>query len=119
MRSTGNCPNAFTGQQIPPAQALQVDITGNCEADFVMQVFRTPGSPANAQRPISFDIGVRVYAVIRDVDSVPWQNLNTDPAPLRMTSGEGKQNTSPLAAIYSNVSWGDTRDSLRCYHNDC
>lgn len=119
MRSTGACDNPYTGQQVAATKAVEVDITGDCEADFVMQVFRTNGVPEGATQPINFDMGVRVYAVIRGVDAVPWDDLETDPAPLKMTTGEGSQNTNPLSVIYSNITQGDTRNSLDCYQNAC
>ncbi len=99
-------------------QAVQIDVDGDCDPDFFMQVFRTTGiytqaeqsggRPAATRRPAQFDLGVRVYSILarRNLST----SLRADPASLRMTSGQGTQATNPLAVIYRPIVWGEQAD---------
>lgn len=112
--------NTYNGGPLPANQALPIDITGNCEPDFVMQVFRNNGVVSDREqgglnRPTSFSMAVRVYAVLDN--PIPWGGLETEEAGLRFTSGDGNQATRPLAVITTQVNWSDTRDSLCEFHS--
>lgn len=114
--------NTYNGNPIPANRALPIDITGDCTPNFVMQVFRTNGvvserEQGSLNRPISFSLAVRVYAVLDD--PVPWNNLETQEADLRFVSGDGSQSTRPLAVINTQLNWSDTRDSLCEFHGGC
>jgi type II secretory pathway pseudopilin PulG len=101
-------------------QAVQIDVDGDCQPDFFMQVFRATdiytqaelsgGRAPAARRPAQFDLGVRVYSILarRNLGA----GLRTDPASLRMTSGQGTQASNPLAVVYRPVIWGEQADVL-------
>ncbi|NJO66709.1 MAG: type II secretion system protein [Leptolyngbyaceae cyanobacterium RM1_405_57] len=124
-----NCPGtAYAGQQIPFTQMLQVDTTGDCEADFLMQVYRTNNDPAIADqqnRPIDFSVGVRVYSARAEEY---LGDLTTRPASLRITSGEGdyalaedgvgRSQKGPLAVFNSNLIWTDRSEALCDYQGN-
>ncbi|MEM7772498.1 MAG: prepilin-type N-terminal cleavage/methylation domain-containing protein [Cyanobacteria bacterium P01_E01_bin.6] len=119
-----NCANPYDERQVPLNQALPVDIDGDCDSDFLVQVFRDAGlfsaqedARGNAGRPTTFNMMVRVYAANAAFN---YGTLDTEPASLRFTSGEGNQRRQPLAVLTSEMSWSDNDGSLFCYHNnDC
>jgi prepilin-type N-terminal cleavage/methylation domain-containing protein len=120
IKSPRNC-GAGTynnGEQIPINQGLRVDVDGDCKADFFMQTFRTQGTVNNAEvlagqnRPSVFQMGVRVYSILADGSS---GSLETTPASLKLTNGQGKQRTRPLAVIYAPFSRSDQGDAL-CFY---
>lgn len=128
-RSDSACPagsafasaTRYTSQILQVGQALPIDVDGDCNPDFMMQVFRTAGSTTQAEintkpdattrRPARFDLGVRVYS---------WQarpNLGSavmkaDPAPLSITNTRGQQDRAPLAVVYKPITWGEKSDVL-------
>ncbi|NJR65068.1 MAG: hypothetical protein HC772_06695 [Leptolyngbyaceae cyanobacterium CRU_2_3] len=118
----------YNDQPIDANKALKVDVDGDCQADFFMQVFRTVGTTSADQvtrnvstptqvKPSRFDLGIRVYAIMAD-GSQPgnaWSNLSREPASLKLTNGEGDQRTQPLSVIYSSFSWSDQSSSLCDY----
>lgn len=117
-----SCPSAYGEAPVPVNQALPIDMDGDCETDFLMQVFRDAGefstqeaNRGNTGRPNTFNMMVRVYAANA---SQNFGNLGTEPASLRFTSGEGNQRERPLAVITSEMSWSEADGSLFCYHND-
>lgn len=117
MRSVNATCDSYDGTPLASQDALPIDLTGDCEADFIMQVFRTNGvtsdrEAASLNRPINFSMIVRVYAVLDDINDVPWGDLGTEEASIRMRSGDGPQSTQPLAILTSQLNWSDTRDSL-------
>jgi type II secretory pathway pseudopilin PulG len=115
------------GAQVPATTALMVDIDADCQADFMMQVFRTTGSTSQTerigqQRPSSFELGVRVYSLLAGRNSATSALVNpggtltgllTDSASLGLTNGQGNQLKRPLAVLYTNISWGD-QDATLC-----
>ncbi|NJK27451.1 MAG: type II secretion system protein [Coleofasciculaceae cyanobacterium SM2_3_26] len=112
--SNNNCNPKYDGEQIPATQALPVDINGDCEIDFYVQVFRsqnvTSGPGQNTETlgsvtyPASFVMGVRVYGVAAKAG---FGSLSTKPSDLLFTSGEGSMRTRPLAVLYTTVAQGD------------
>jgi prepilin-type N-terminal cleavage/methylation domain-containing protein len=116
-KSPGSC-GTYNGQQIPVNQTLRVDVDGDCKDDFIMQVFRTQGNTNNSEitqgtnRPSEFQMGVRVYSILADGN---WSNLQTLPASLQLTNGEGKQRSRPLAVLYTPFASSDQSDSL-CFY---
>jgi type II secretory pathway pseudopilin PulG len=118
----GGCPGtiAYTNQTLSLAQALPIDVDGDCTADFFMQVFRTNGTLTEdefertdvaTRRPAQFSLGVRVYSALARVN-LGGGKLQTTPASLQMTSGQGKQASNPLAVVYKPISWGEKSDVL-------
>jgi type II secretory pathway pseudopilin PulG len=110
----------YTNKQLPVAQALPVDIDGDCTPDFFMQVFRTQGAltptearkDAASQRPAKFEIGIRVYSYPLANKNISTGNLKTELAPLLLTNSQGKQATNPLVAVYKAISWSEQSDVL-------
>ena len=95
-------------------QTRPVDITGDDEPDFAVQIFRSPGLEEN-NVPLAFNLGVRIY----DYDAVNSDqtgNLLIEPASLRMVSGEGQRNQQPLAALYTTVAVSEASESLCSYY---
>jgi prepilin-type N-terminal cleavage/methylation domain-containing protein len=119
LKSSRNCTTgAYSGQQIPANQVLRVDVDGDCRADFMVQAFRSPGRTSNRElintqnRPSEFQMGIRVYSILADGN---WSNLQTLPASLQLTRGQGNQRTRPLAVLYTPFSRSDQGDSL-CFY---
>ncbi|NJO77260.1 MAG: type II secretion system protein [Cyanobacteria bacterium RM1_2_2] len=104
---------------IPANEALPVDVDGDCEEDFFVQVFRTSGvltkgeaiKLAPEQRPAKFDLGVRVYSRLAE-NNLSTGKLGTEPASLQITQGQGKQASNPLAVVYRPIIWSEQSDAL-------
>lgn len=120
----------YGGEQVDLTKALPVDLDGDCEADFLVQTFRTDGTfrlpdrdnrfdedgnNTGVARPMTFTVMVRVYAASAASN---YGSLGTEPASLQFTSGEGNQRERPLTVLTSDMSLSDTDRSLYCYHND-
>jgi type II secretory pathway pseudopilin PulG len=124
MRSSNpDCPNAYTGQPVAANAAIEVDLTGDCKADFIMQVFRNEGvtsqreTDLGSDRPTTFTMVVRVYAVLGDSTEIAWADLETEQASLKITNGEGNQRTRPLAVITKQMIWGDSDGSVCAFYD--
>ena len=114
MSTNSTCNQLRTLQALGPTDVFPVDVNGDCEIDFYMQTFRTnqvmariPGSRNDNEIPLMFRMGVRVYYRNARVGE-----LETEPASLVMTTGEGDQTRHPLASLYTVMSQGDTAQSL-------
>ncbi len=141
LRSSAAC-NTYEGQQIAANEVLEVDVTGDCDADFVLQSYRTPGrisaleQTADGQlRPTYFEVMVRVYVVLgEDADSIEWDELGTEQASLTMTSPacppedpncptqERRPRYTdgfPLAILNSQMNWSNNSDALCEFHGGC
>lgn len=110
LKSVNPARNTYTGRQLGLTEALPVDIDGDGEADYLMQVFignirRAAGQTNYA----TFQTGVRVYSVLarNNIGS-----LQTQQASLQLTTGQGSQRTRPLAVLYPNVAWSDRSFAL-------
>jgi type II secretory pathway pseudopilin PulG len=111
------CNSLYNDQQIPANQALPVDVDGDCKADFLMQTFRDAGvTPNGTTKPTNFTIGVRVYSILAERNL--GGNLLTDQASLQLTSGQGSQQTRPLAVLFTRVNWSDRSFNLDCIRNN-
>jgi type II secretory pathway pseudopilin PulG len=110
--------DALPDQPLDITQARKIDVDGNNTTDYFMQVFRTDTSQAEDEdgvlRPSDFNLTVRVYAFF--TEDLP--ELQTQPASLFLTSGEGSQRTRPLAVLNNRIVWVDVKsnDSLCTYH---
>ncbi|MGD1902531.1 MAG: hypothetical protein ACFB9N_09860 [Geitlerinemataceae cyanobacterium] len=108
--------------QVPAAQALPVDINGDCELDFYVQSFRVneqlstvDAASGEEPVPIVFGMGVRVYYRNAEIEG---GELSIEPASLTLTNGTGQQTKFPLAVMYTSLAQGDLETSLplyRCY----
>lgn len=97
-----------------------IDSDEDGQPDFVMQSFR--GGDAEVAvpggvMPVVFDMGVRVYdyrAITDDVGDIDG-TLETVPASIGFTSGEGERGRRPLAALYTRIVNSDNEQSLCVY----
>jgi type II secretory pathway pseudopilin PulG len=110
--------NTYRDQSLALAQVRPIDVDGDCQADFYMQVFRTAGPVSNSEfssggtRPTRFQLGVRVYSFLAK-DQITGGGLRPDQASLVLTSGNGSQRTNPLAVVYTDIRWSE-RSSTAC-----
>lgn len=103
-----------TKDPVPVDKLVRVDVDGDCQADFMMQVFRTTGQPAAPNTPVSFDMGVRVY-MYYPTDAQTFPTLSKERASAAMTSRQRDREVSvryPMAVLYSNISRTDLPTSL-------
>ena len=102
-------------QQLDSTTALKVDVNGDCEYDFLVQTFRIREQTTGGQNPIPliFRMGVRVYSRVAEDSSGA---LLTEEASLQLTTGEGQQDTRPLAVMYTDLGQADLDESLVKYH---
>lgn len=110
---------ASTASTTSANQAREVDIDGDGDNDFLIQLFRTQGIElppetigTTASTPVAFDVGVRVYDA-RAAANI--SSLTAESADLTFTSGEGDRGTQPLAVLYSQITQGDRTGSLCQY----
>jgi prepilin-type N-terminal cleavage/methylation domain-containing protein len=97
---------------ISPSDARPVDIDQDGTPDFLVHTFRTTGiTPADADVPAAFNMGVRVYD-IRALDTSG--TLLTQPASLALTGGEGQRSQRPLAALYTTIADSDDQERSLC-----
>lgn len=101
-----------TGSIFLPTHARTIDTDNDGDEDYAVQLFRTEGVSVGST-PIVFDVGVRVYDARRAAPNLG--SLNTEPAGLKFTSGEGEGGTRPLAVLYTQIAQGD-RDGSLCQH---
>ena len=80
--------------------------------EYAVQIFRTEGIERASDRPVAFDLGVRVYRA----DVVNGDPLEVEQARLSVTSGEGQSGSRPLANIYTSVIQSDSEQSLCDYY---
>lgn len=105
-------------------QLIPVDIDGDCQAEYAMQVFRTQGcvpvnKPADTA-PYSFSVGVRVYSY-NPQDGATVPTLATTRATLGTTTGRRDQaagSRKPLQVVYSKTSRNTDADSFQCVARD-
>lgn len=96
--------------QLAATTALPTDINGDCEPDFLVQIFRTkqetfPGSNI----PVIFRMGVRVYSIVAENN---LGELQTTKASLKLTTGTGQQDRYPLVVMYTTLSRSDVSGAL-------
>lgn len=116
-------PATCTGSRYPDTlatltQLVRVDVNGDCQIDYAMQVFRNDGiTPAGETAPYSFTMGVRVYAVYPGEATLP--PLQTTRASLILGTGPrdtispgAGQQRRPLAVLYSTLTRSDSSKSL-------
>lgn len=121
MLSSASCPNRYP-QTKPnsPNGLVKVDIDGDCQAEFLMQVFRTDGCwPTNVdqstQPPYSFYMGVRVYAY-KEGETISL--FDSERATLSMSSTGRKDQVNgarkPLQTLYTKISRNNDNKSYEC-----
>lgn len=96
-------------------KAREIDTNRDNLPDFVIQSFRggSPNPTGVADMPVAFDIGVRVYDYSASKDNLA--TLETNPAGLGFTSGEGQRGRRPLAVLYTQIINSDNPESLCQY----
>jgi len=126
LASVGQCaetkyPFANPLTQAPGSTVIPVDVDGDCEPEFAMQVVRTndcrpPAIPPIAV-PYSFDLTVRVYAY-KDGDTMT--TLGKDRMRLGLTTGRAGDDPAaaagrqPMQVLTTKVSRVGQADSVTC-----
>lgn len=81
--------------------------------DFWVQAFRNEGiQDPNADRPVAFDLGVRVYRFYEG--RTPTQIKR---ASIGFTTAEGSQRDKPLVTLYGRVVLSDSKNSRQNYED--
>ncbi|MFB2837633.1 hypothetical protein [Floridanema evergladense] len=100
-------------------QAVDIDrgadsnLSNQNQPDFWVQAFRNDGiQDPNTNRPVAFDLGVRVYRYYEG--QTPNQIKR---ASIGFTSAEGSQRSKPLITLYSRVVLSDTQNSRNNYND--
>ncbi len=125
IKSAQNCSPRYDNLPILANQAVQIDVDGDCEPDFFMQVFRSAGTTSAEQlaannvspgtaKPTDFQLGVRVYSILAK-SAVGSLANPPEPASLGLVNGEGGQRSRPLAVLYTPFSWSDQKGALCAY----
>ncbi|MEM9771156.1 MAG: prepilin-type N-terminal cleavage/methylation domain-containing protein [Cyanobacteria bacterium P01_D01_bin.73] len=117
------CDDTLDSNFSPPAanELLPVDVNGDCQSDFLIQVFRSQDNPntlattaSGETIPLVFGLGVRVW-----VDTPALRNnlaaLDPEPAELTITAGTGEQTIKPLAVAYTRIARSDLNVSYRTF----
>ncbi len=99
---------------VTKTKGLAVDVNQDGTYDFVVQTFRDDGATVSSTDTslITFQMGVRVYTYRALTGG---GTLQTQSAPLGLTSGEGFQNTRPLSVIYTRLTRSDLKESFDKY----
>lgn len=125
--TTGNDVATLNGTSSRPVNAfIRIDTNGDCQADYLMQTFRSQGLDqdgnrfqGNADQNLSaFVMGVRVYAAVAEPVLIGGKG-KTEPASLRATNGLGNQLNRPLAVLYSTIVRSTDGRNLELYHKLC
>lgn len=97
-------------------KALEVDVDGDGENDFFVQLMRSEGIRFNAgssrNQLAAFEMGIRVYDIAAR-DNLTAGNLNTEQASLNVTKDLGQRLTNPLAVGYTIIRRSDQDLSLQ------
>jgi len=121
--SSSGC-NTYTGATVAATLLLPVNTdidptnAAACQSQFLVQTFRTAGTPNAKGITTGFRLGVRVYADIPLLRQ-NFGSLQTEQASLKFTSGVGNQHLRPLAVLYSTVVRNDTSNALQDYRTLC
>lgn len=94
-------------------QVREVDVDGDNEADFGIQVYRSEGQDDTNGIPVAFTMGVRVYDINAVNAGGAAPNLDTEEARAGTTGGQGERSRRPLAVIYTVMAKGDL-DAAYC-----
>jgi prepilin-type N-terminal cleavage/methylation domain-containing protein len=122
--STVAC-NTYTGVTVAATALLPVSTDldpsnlAACQSQFLVQTFRTEGTPGSSVPTSGFRLGVRVYSNNPLLQQNLGSGLQTQQASLRFVSGLGDQNRRPLAILYSTIVRNDTSNSLQDYRTVC
>jgi prepilin-type N-terminal cleavage/methylation domain-containing protein len=114
--SNSSC-NTYNDQPLAVNTGRRIDIDGDCQMDYFMQVFRSPGTISSrdpSSRLTEFKLGVRVYTALAANN---FGQLRTDQASLQFTNGLGSQTTRPLSVLISDIYWSDRSSTLCRYNN--
>lgn len=115
--SCGTYPPIPATTPIAATSLIPVDIDGDCQPEFAMQVFRSsaciPASLPADTPPYAFQVGVRVYTY---KPGEAMTNLSAERASLAMSGGARDRGTvrRPMQTIYSKVARVNTNESLEC-----
>lgn len=124
MLSPASCGSNYPRNPVANTSTLvPVDVDGDCEPEFAMQVFRTEGckppDAAPTDPPASFAVGVRVYSYNPN-EGATVPTLLTERATLGVTAGrkdQGGSTRKPLQVLYSKASITNSENLLSCLSN--
>jgi type II secretory pathway pseudopilin PulG len=120
LLTNANCPAVGSlyirdVKQVGATNLVLVDQDGDCQPDYMMQVFRDQGNaPTPTDVPTSFNVGVRVYTLTGNAAN---ETLIADrTASLVLTTGprdviDGNKRR-PLAVLFSTITRSDTSGGL-------
>lgn len=109
--------NTYNDQPLAVNVGRRIDIDGDCQMDYFLQAFRSPGTISSSDRSgrlTEFKLGVRVYTALAANN---LGQLRTDQASLQFTNGLGSQTTRPLSVLLTDVYWSDRSSTLCKYNN--
>lgn len=115
---TGNSLSTSTNEYV------QIDTNADCEADFLVQAFRSRGLNSNGDAvgpneiPAAFVMGVRVYAAVAKEELNAGRGKE-EQASLVGTKGLGYQKQQPLAVLYSTIVPSNKSSNLDLYRKLC
>ncbi|MGF1535007.1 MAG: hypothetical protein ACFB4J_00795 [Elainellaceae cyanobacterium] len=107
LRSTHeHCPTSGNPGQAHEAIGIDLDGDADCDAEFMVQAFRTGNEAVESQA--TFELMVRVYAFKGD-----FEGLQTAMAPVGLGQTAARR---PLAVTTTLLTLGGTSETLLCYH---
>lgn len=115
------------GKSIPTAKNLYIqvdmDTDKSCQADFLVQTFRSEGLDENGvsakgTKPAAFVMGVRVYSYVAQAELNAGHGQK-EQVSLKGTTGLGNQLQRPLAVLYSTIVPSNTSTNVDLYRTLC
>ncbi|NDJ16268.1 type IV pilus modification PilV family protein [Myxacorys almedinensis] len=103
---------------------VDVDTDGSCEADFLVQTFRSTGLNSSGdalvpgEKPAAFVMGVRVYSFVAR-DNLNANKGEKEQVSLKGTTGLGNQLQRPLAVLYTTVVPSNASANVDLYRALC
>jgi type II secretory pathway pseudopilin PulG len=122
MASVNASCNTHKDAILSAGTAKRIDVDGDCQTDFLVQVYRSRGNFSlrelrlrDEAKPTDFQMMVRIYSYVAEEN---LGELATDPVSLKLQSGVlSSQKTRPLAVLTANMVWSEQSFSLCSYHN--
>lgn len=102
----GHCQTNGSPTQAGEAIGIDLDGDANCDAEFLLQAFRTDSGEGGAQA--TFELMVRVYAFNGN-----FEGLETEMASVGIGQTAARR---PLAVTTTTLTLGGTPGALLCYH---
>jgi prepilin-type N-terminal cleavage/methylation domain-containing protein len=118
LDSVNSTCNTYNDQPLGVNIGRRIDIDGDCQMDYFLQAFRSPGTISSRDnsnsRLTEFKLGVRVYTALAANN---LGQLRPEQASLQFTNGLGSQTTRPLSVLMTDIYWSDRSSTLCRYNN--